>query len=361
MEEINSTAMNVSSSSSWLSDLEMDEYNLFAKECNLNFLDTSVEDFLSHDITINVFQEQNKQQCLTSGSTSTTTLSNTFSDETKLDCFDFNIDKTIMEMKTIDHSDKINETFTQKRSSSFQVQIPSFDSPPNSPTTSSQQYPTLNSIQNERVSVSPTELENKNHSTKTSKTSKTKRSRANNGEDHIMAERKRREKLTQSFIALAALVPNLKKMDKFSVLVDTIKYMKELKKRLEVLEEQNKRIKTESHVILTKPDLCSEDDSSSFDEHNESVVGSIFQVEAKVLGKYMLIRIQCKEYKGLLVKIMVEIQRFQLCIVNSSVLPFGDSIFDITIIAQLGEGYNLSIKELVKNIRKEALKFMSSR
>jgi hypothetical protein len=189
----------------------MDEHNLFVEECNLNFLDTGVEDFLSHDIA-NVFQEQNKQQCLTSGSTCTT-LSNTFSDETKLDCFDFDIDKTIMEMKTIDHSDKINETFTQKLSSSFQVQIPSFDSPPNSPTTSSQQFsgfdPTLNSKQNETVSVSPTELENKNHSTKTLKS---KRSRANNGEDHIMAERKRREKLTQSFIALAALVPNLKKV-----------------------------------------------------------------------------------------------------------------------------------------------------
>jgi len=179
----------------------MDEHNLFTEECNLNFLDTGVEEFLSHDIA-NVFQEQNKQQCLTSGFTSTT-LSNTFSDETQLDCFDFDIDKTIMEMKTIDHSEKINETFTQKLSSSFQVQIPSFDSPPNSPTTSSQQF------SGKRVSVSPTELENNNHSTKASKS---KRSRSNNGEDHIMAERKRRKKLTQSFIALAALVPNLKKV-----------------------------------------------------------------------------------------------------------------------------------------------------
>jgi len=178
-----------------------------------------VEEFLSLDMA-NIFQEQNKQQCLTSGSTSTT-LSNTFSDETKLDCFEFDIDKTIMEMKTNDHSDKINETFSQNNSSSpcnlsFQVQIPSFDSPSNSPTTSSQQFcgfdqtSPLNSKHKETISMSPpTELENTNHSTKTSKS---KRSRANNGEDHIMAERKRREKLTQSFIALAALVPNLKKV-----------------------------------------------------------------------------------------------------------------------------------------------------
>ncbi|KAK9144144.1 hypothetical protein Sjap_004047 [Stephania japonica] len=46
-------------------------------------------------------------------------------------------------------------------------------------------------------------------------------------QDHIIAERKRREKLSQCFIALSAIVPNLKKMDKASVLGDAIKYMKQ--------------------------------------------------------------------------------------------------------------------------------------
>ena len=118
-------------------------------------------------------------------------------------------------------------------------------------------------------------------------------------------------------------------MDKLSVLIDTIKYMKELKNDL---EEQNKKQKKKSS---TKPCLCSDEDSSSCEDSNESIVGSPFQVEARVLGKKMLIRIQCQEHRGLLVKIIVEIQRFQLFVVNSSVLPFGDSTFDITIIAQV--------------------------
>ncbi|RHN61128.1 putative transcription factor bHLH family [Medicago truncatula] len=329
MEEINNPAMKVSSSiSSWLSDLEMDEYNIFAEECNLNFLDADVGGFLSNDIS-NVFQEQNKQQCLSLGST-------------------FH--------ETIDNSDKNNESL----SPSFQFQVPSFDNPPNSSPTNSKENI-------ETIPLSPTDLENMNHSTETSKgslenkkletkTSKSKRPRAH-GRDHIMAERNRREKLTQSFIALAALVPNLKKMDKLSVLIDTIKYMKELKNRLEDVEEQNKKTKKKSS---TKPCLCSDEDSSSCEDNIECVVGSPFQVEARVLGKQVLIRIQCKEHKGLLVKIMVEIQKFQLFVVNNSVLPFGDSTLDITIIAQLGEGYNLSIKELVKNVRMALLKFTSS-
>jgi len=168
----------------------MDEYDFFAEESNLNFLDTDVVKFLSQDIG-NVFQEQNKQQCFTSGSTPTS-LSNSSSYETNLDTFDFDFDKPNMELKTIDHCNKINETFSPKLSSSpskssLQFQTPSFDNTPNSPT--------ANSSQN---------LE--------TKTSKTKRSRTHHGQDHIMAERKRREKLTQNFIALAALVPNLKKV-----------------------------------------------------------------------------------------------------------------------------------------------------
>jgi len=170
----------------------MDEYNIFAEECNLNFLDADVGGFLSNDIA-NVFQKQNKQQCLTLGSTSTNDLSKSFIHE------------------TVDNNDKINESLSPNLSPSFQFQIPSFDNIPNN-----------TPKENETIPVSPTELENMNHSTETSKgslenekletkTSKSKRPRAH-GRDHIMAERNRREKLTQTFIALAALVPNLKKV-----------------------------------------------------------------------------------------------------------------------------------------------------
>jgi hypothetical protein len=126
-------------------------------------------------------------------------------------------------------------------------------------------------------------------------------------------------------------------MDKASVLTDSIKYMKELKGRLKVLEEQNKKQEAESVVVLNKQKLCSNDvidNSSSCDESIEGAKESVLQVEARVSGKEMLIRIHCQKQKGLLVKIMAEIQSFQLFFVNSSVVPFGDSM-DITIIAQV--------------------------
>ncbi|CAI8609426.1 unnamed protein product [Vicia faba] len=370
--------MNVSDTNKWISDLEMDEYNLFPEECNLDFLDADEkQEFLSHEIAT-VFEEENQHQHLSSECTSTT-LTNLLTDETCFESFDFGFERP-----TNDYNDNITaETMSPKLSpsssiSSFQSQILSFENLPNSPATNTPQFfefdHTLNSKPNETVSVSPPQMENTHVFTQTlkgssknqnleTKTSQPKRSRAN-AEDHIMAERKRRGILSQSFIALAALVPNLKKMDKASVLAESIKYVKELKDRLEVLEEQDKKTNAETAVVMNKPDLCSDEDNSSCHENVEVAGGgdseSLLQVEARVSGKEMLIRIQCKKKKGVLVKMMGEIQSCELFVVNSNVLPFGDSVLDITIIAQIGEGYNLSIKELVKKLRMEALEFMSS-
>ena len=53
-----------------------------------------------------------------------------------------------------------------------------------------------------------------------------------------MAERKWRKKLSQRLIALSAIVPSLKKMDKASVLGDAIKYVKQLQDTIKALEGQ---------------------------------------------------------------------------------------------------------------------------
>ncbi|XP_019257209.1 PREDICTED: transcription factor ABA-INDUCIBLE bHLH-TYPE-like [Nicotiana attenuata] len=51
--------------------------------------------------------------------------------------------------------------------------------------------------------------------------------------NHVEAERQRREKLNQRFYALRAVVPNVSKMDKASLLGDAISYINELKLKLQ--------------------------------------------------------------------------------------------------------------------------------
>ncbi|QCE04806.1 transcription factor MYC2 [Vigna unguiculata] len=58
---------------------------------------------------------------------------------------------------------------------------------------------------------------------------------------HIMAERKRREKISTLLIELSAMLPGLKKMDKISIISKTIDYVKYLQNRINDLQEVNSK------------------------------------------------------------------------------------------------------------------------
>ncbi|KAI3819399.1 hypothetical protein L1987_13233 [Smallanthus sonchifolius] len=56
--------------------------------------------------------------------------------------------------------------------------------------------------------------------------------------NHVEAERQRREKLNQRFYALRAVVPNISKMDKASLLGDAISYITDLQSKISILEAE---------------------------------------------------------------------------------------------------------------------------
>lgn len=84
-----------------------------------------------------------------------------------------------------------------------------------------------------------------------------------NGQDeltvnHVLAERRRREKLNEKFIILRTLVPFVTKMDKASILGDAIEYVKQLKRRIQELEARSKQMDAElkGKNTIPAPDLA---------------------------------------------------------------------------------------------------------
>ncbi|XP_038883949.1 transcription factor bHLH18-like [Benincasa hispida] len=179
-------------------------------------------------------------------------------------------------------------------------------------------------------------------------------------QDHVLAERKRREKLSQRFVALSALIPDLKKMDKASILGDAITYIKDLQERLKVANEQAAKATVESAVFVKKSDDISTivvtDDSS--EENSSSSDGAIPDIEARVSGKDVLLRIHGKKTKGCLSNILNQIEKLNLTVLNSNALPFGNFRLDITIIAQMDDNFSMTVKELVQKLRQASLEFV---
>jgi hypothetical protein len=126
-------------------------------------------------------------------------------------------------------------------------------------------------------------------------------------------------------------------MDKASVLGDGIKYLKELQERVKYLEEQTKKRTVEAVVFVKKSQLSADDDTSSCDENFDGRRSdeALPEIEARISEKDVLIRIHCEKHKGVIVKILSEIEKLHLSVVNSSVLPFGNSTLAVTVIAQV--------------------------
>lgn len=125
-------------------------------------------------------------------------------------------------------------------------------------------------------------------------------------------------------------------MDKASVLGDVIKYVKHLQQRLKTLEEQETKKMVESVVLVKRFRVSGDGRDISSSVTDESCSDQLLpEVEARALDKDVLIRIRCeKQQGGNLVKILGEVKKLQLLVVNTSVLQFGNS-FDITIVAQV--------------------------
>ncbi|KAJ8428525.1 hypothetical protein Cgig2_009212 [Carnegiea gigantea] len=180
----------------------------------------------------------------------------------------------------------------------------------------------------------------------------------NQAQAHIVAERKRRELLSQCFIALSGIT------DKTSVLGEAIKYLRELQEKVRILEEVVAKHTVESVVVVKKSKVVvnnndnggsgsvSDHDSSSFnvESNNRDNKDSLPQIEVKLSGKTLVFRVYCEKEKGILTKLFCEVEKHGITVVNANIFPFGALAFDITILAQVDIGFDMNMKDIIKSI-----------
>lgn len=128
-----------------------------------------------------------------------------------------------------------------------------------------------------------------------------------------------------------------------------IDYVKQLRERVEELEKQDKKganTVAASVIVIKKPDLRginnnhnnNEDSTTttSTETSSDNDCGSTLpEIEARALGKEVLIEIHCEKEKSIELKLLTHLENLQLCVTGSSVLPFGNSALSITVIAQV--------------------------
>ncbi|XVF52908.1 hypothetical protein PTKIN_Ptkin05aG0056000 [Pterospermum kingtungense] len=146
--------------------------------------------------------------------------------------------------------------------------------------------------------------------------------------NHVLSERRRREKLNERFMILKSLVPSNSKADKVSILDDTIEYLQDLGRRVEELEscreltETRTKRKPQDHVERTsdnygnnktttakkssinKRKAC---DIGEADQEIDNLVskdGSTDNVTVSVNKKDILIEFKCRSREGILLEIM---------------------------------------------------------
>lgn len=119
-----------------------------------------------------------------------------------------------------------------------------------------------------------------------------------------------------------------------------MRYVKELEERVKALEDQNMSRTVESVILVNKSHISAGDgdgSSSSSDEssdHGQPSQKPFPEIEAKVCGKTALFSVHCESRKGVVVKILSEIESLNLSITSTNVMPFLGSSINITVTAQ---------------------------
>ncbi|XP_020238773.1 basic helix-loop-helix protein A [Cajanus cajan] len=129
---------------------------------------------------------------------------------------------------------------------------------------------------------------------------------------HVMAERRRREKLNERFLILRSMVPFVTRMDKASILGDTIEYIKQLREKIESLEAR------EGHARKRR----------------------VREVEVSIIESEALLEVECVHREGLLLDLMTLLRELGVEVIMVQSWVKDDGFFVAEMRAKVRESSN---------------------
>ncbi|KAG6393457.1 hypothetical protein SASPL_147699 [Salvia splendens] len=133
--------------------------------------------------------------------------------------------------------------------------------------------------------------------------------------NHVEAERQRREKLNHRFYALRSVVPNVSRMDKASLLSDAVSYIKELKAKVDDLEQAQQQPRNTNKAVKTE---TADNHSTTTTVDQVVLSSSSVEVEVKVVGGDGMIRVQSEKSNYPAARLMNAIRELELPLHHAS-------------------------------------------
>lgn len=170
-----------------------------------------------------------------------------------------------------------------------------------------------------------------------------------NPNNHVEAERQRRERLNSRFYELRSVVPHVTRMDKASVLADALSYINEMKAKVDELESQLVQLKEESkRSAKLECDSTTTTTNNSVDQTRpnssppspspEAAAGVTLEVDIKIVGPDARIRIQWKnaEYPG--AKLMCAVRELELQVHHVNMSTINDFMIQ-DVVVRVPDGF----------------------